>query len=261
VTPLLLGCVLVVLVASGAAAADGDAIDPDRPDLSFSAKTVGAGRVQLETGMLFERTRMAAEPTERRLLAETTLRIGVGDRFELRVDGEPIVRLRGAEDATDVGDFRLGAKWRFLDAAQGDSRPALALLPFVKLPTAPTPIGTGKPDYGLLLLASFELPADWALDANAGVAAIGQTGPSGHLVQALISAALSRKLGAAVTTFAEIFYASRDEWSGRDQVAVDAGLVWTVRPNLALDAAVGTSLYGRAPDMFVRAGGSVRFGR
>jgi hypothetical protein len=260
-TQLILGCVLALLVASGAAAADGDAIDPDRPDLSFSAKTVGAGRVQLESGMLYERTRMAAAPTERRLVAETTLRIGLGDRFELRLDGEPIVRLRGAEDATDVGDFRLGAKWRFLDAAEGAVWPALALLPFVKLPTAPTPIGTGKPDYGLLLLASLELPADWALDANAGVVAIGQTQPSGYLVQALVSASLSRKLGAAVTAFGEIFYASREEWSGRDQVAVDAGIVWTVLPNLALDAAVGTSLYGRAPDVFVRAGGSVRFGR
>jgi hypothetical protein len=259
-TRLVLGCALVVLVASGAAAADGDALDPDRPDLSFSAKTVGAGHVQLETGMLFERTRTAAEPTERRLSAETTLRIGVGDRFEVRVDGEPIVRLRGAEDATDVGDFRLGAKWRFLDAAQGAARPALALLPFVKLPTAPTPVGTGKPDYGLLLLASFELPADFALDANAGVTAIGQTRPSGHLVQALVSASLSRKLGAALTSFGEIFYASREEWSGRDQVGVDAGITWTVLPNLALDAAVGTSLYGRVPDVFVRAGGSVRFG-
>jgi hypothetical protein len=260
VTQLIVAWVLVVLIASGATAAAGDALDPDRPDLSFSATTVESGRVQLETGMLFERTRMAAEPTKRRLSAETTLRIGLGDRFELRIDGEPIVRLRGAEDTTDVGDFRLGAKWRFLDAAEGAVRPALALLPLVKLPTAPTPIGTGRPDYGLLLLASFELPADFVLDANAGAAAIGQTGPSGYLVQALVSASLSRKLGAAVTTFGEIFYASREEWSGRDQVAIDTGIVWTVLPNLALDAAVGTSLYGRAPDVFVRAGGSVRFG-
>lgn len=256
-----LGCVLAVLVASAAAGADDDALDPDRPDASFSAKTVGAGRVQLETGALFERTRIAAEPTERRLAAETTLRIGVGGRFEVRVDGEPIVRLRGAEEATDVGDFRLGAKWRFLDATQDAAWPALALLPFVKLPTAPAPIGTGKADYGVLLLATFELPGDFGLDVNAGIAAIGQTRPSGHLLQALVSASLSRKLGAVLTGFGEIFYASREERSGRDQVGVDGGITWTVLPNIALDAAVGTSLYGRLPDVFVRAGGSVRFGR
>ena len=260
-TRLVCASVLVVLLASAAAAADDDAIDSDRPDLSFSAKTVGAGRVQLEAGVLFERTRLAAEPTERRLAAETTLRIGVGDRLELRIDAEPIVRLRGAEDAMDVGDFRLGTKWRFLEASPDGGWSALALLPVVKLPTAPTPIGSGKADYQLLLLASFELPASFALDVNAGVAAIGQTRPSGYLVQAQVSASLSRKLGATLATFGEISYASREEWSGRDQAAVDVGIVWTVRPDVALDAAVGTSVYGRLPDVFVRAGGSVRFGR
>lgn len=254
-------CALVLLIARGAAAADGDALDPDRPDVSSSARTLGAGRVQLETGVLAERTRLAGEPTERRISAEMLLRIGVAERLELRVDGEPIVAVRGVEDAIDVGDFRVGAKWRFLDALEGAASPMLALLPFVKLPTAPTPIGSGKADYGLLLAASFELPADFALDANAGLAAIGQTRPSGYLLQALVAASLSRKLAAAVTGFGEIFYASREEWSGRDQVGVDAGIVWTVLPNLALDAAVGTSLHGRLPDVFVRAGGSVRFGR
>jgi hypothetical protein len=251
----------VLLGACSAAGADDDALDPDRPDVSSGTRTVGARRVQLETGVLLERTRLAGEPTERRIAAETLLRIGVTERLDLRVDAEPIVALRGVEDAIDVGDFRVGAKWRFFEASETTAWPRLALLPSVKLPTAPTPIGSGKADYALLLAASFELPADLALDATAGLAAIGQTRPSGYLLQALVSASLSRKLAPAVTGFGEIFYASREEWSGRDQVGVDAGVVWTVLPNLALDAAVGTSLYGRLPDVFVRAGGSVRFGR
>jgi outer membrane putative beta-barrel porin/alpha-amylase len=255
-----LACALVLIVARGAAAAEGDdALDPDRPDVSSSARTVGAGRVQLETGVLAERTRLAGEPTERRLSAEMLVRIGIGERLELRVDGEPIVRLRGADDATDVGDFKIGAKWRFFDG--DDGAPMLALVPSVKLPTAPTPIGTGKADYAVLLVASFPLPADFGLDVNAGLAANGQTRPSGQLLQALVSASLSRKLGAALSAFGEVFYNSREEWSGRDQVGVDAGVVWTLRPNIALDTAVGTSLYGRVPDVFVRAGGSIRFGR
>ena len=256
-----LACVLVAVLASGVAAAERDVLDPDRPDVTTGAKTVGAGRVQLESGAFYSRTSAAGEPTERRLSAEMLLRIGVSERVEVRVDGDPIVRLRGPDHATDVGDFRLSVKWRLFDPGENAAWPALALLPIVKLPTAPTPIGTGKADYGLVLAASFELPADFGLDASAGVAAVGQTRPSGHLLQALVSASLSRKLGAAIAGFAEVFYASREEWSGRDQVGIDAGIIWTVLPNLALDAAVGTSLYGSMPDVFVRAGGSVRFGR
>jgi hypothetical protein len=253
--------VLMLLFASGAIGADDDAIDPDRPDVSSSAKTVRPGRVQLETGVLFERTRTAGEPTEKRLSAEALVRIGVTDRLEVRVDGEPIVRLRGADHTTDVGDVTLGAKWRFFQAPDGSAWPLLALNPSVKLPTAPEPISSGKADVGLLLLASFDLPAQLSLDLNAGLAAIGQTRPNGYLLHARTSASMSRDLGRGVSAFAEVFYGSRDEWHGRDQVGIDGGIVWRILPNVALDAAVGTSLYGRLPDVFVRAGGSIRFGR
>ena len=260
-TRLLLACVLLLLTAGAVVAADDDTIDPDRPDVSISAKTVGAGRVQLETGVLAERTRLAGEPTERRLSAEALVRIGLARPFELRVEAEPIVRLRGAEDATDVGDFRLGAKWRFFDPPDGGSWPALALNPFVKLPTAPEPIGSGKTDFGLRLIASFDLPAHFSLDTNAAVAAIGQTRPSGHLVQAQVTASLSREILRNVSTYGEVFYLSRETRDARDQVGFDAGVVWRILPNFAVDAAVGTSLYGSLPDVFVRAGGSIRFGR
>jgi Putative MetA-pathway of phenol degradation len=252
---------LVLLLASGALGADDDTIDPDRPDVASSAKTVGPRRVQVETGVLFSRTSVAGEPTERRLSAEALLRMGLTDRLEVRVDSAPIVRLRGAEDATDVGDFTLSATWRFLEPPADSAWPALALNPFVKLPTAPAPIGTGKTDVGLLLISSFELPARFALDLNAGAAAVGQTRPSGYLVQALTAASISRELGGRLSAFAEVFFASRDERDGRDMVGIGAGVMWKVLPTLALDAAVGTSLHGSLPDVVVRAGGSIRFGR
>jgi hypothetical protein len=258
---LAAACGLMLLLATGAVGADDDAIDPDRPDVSSSAKTVGRGRVQLETGVLFERTRAAGEPTERRLATEAMLRVGLTERLEIRVDGEPFVRLRGEADASDVGDFTLSTKWRFLEAPEGSEWPALGLLALVKLPTAVEPIGSGKADVGLVLLANFELPARFALDLNAGLAAIGQTRPSGYLLQALAAASLSHDLGAGVSAFGEVFYTSREERDGRDSAGLDVGLVWKALPSLALDAAVGTSLRGRVPDVFVRAGGSIRFGR
>ena len=258
---LAVACLLVAGFAGAVAAADDDLIDPDRPDIAFGAKTIQPGRVQLESGLLFERTRTAREPTERRWSAEATLRVGVAKGLELRLDGEPIVRLRGADDVTDVGDLTLGAKWRFFDPPDGGSWPALALNPFVKLPTAPEPIGSGKTDFGLRLIASFDLPAHFSLDTNAAVAAIGQTRPSGHLVQAQVTASLSREILRNVSTYGEVFYLSRETRDARDQVGFDAGVVWRILPNFAVDAAVGTSLYGSLPDVFVRAGGSIRFGR
>jgi hypothetical protein len=258
---LVVAAAAVLLVAAPALAADEDAIDPDRPDLTNGAKTVGRGRVQVEGGVVYQRTGLAGLPSQRAFAVETTLRAGVTERLELRVDGVPFVRLRGAEEDTDVGDFTLGAKYRFLDAPDEAWWPTLALGPFVKLPTAGQPIGSGRTDFGLILIASFDLPWRLGLDVNAGMAAVGQNGSGGYLLQARASASLAYAVSEPLSVFAEVFYASRAEREGRDQAGVDAGVIWRVTRDVALDVAAGTSLAGQAPDFFVRSGASVRFGR
>jgi hypothetical protein len=257
----LLAAAALLVSVGPALGAEDDVIDPDRPDVTNSAKTVGRGRVQLETGVLYERTRLAASPAERRMAIEAALRVGLTESLELDIGAEPIVRLRGGVDETDVGDVTLGVKYRFLESIDGGWWPTLALNPFVKLPIAQEPIGSGRTDAGLVLLATFDLPWQFGLDVNAGAALIGQTRPSGHLVQARASASLSREVIQRLSTFVEVAYASREEWDGRDTLAVQAGLIWRVTRDLALDAAVSTGVLGSLPDFGVRVGGSVRFGR
>ena len=46
-----------------------------------------------------------------------------------------------------------------------------------------------------------------------------------------------------------------------DRVQLDAGIVWRLARDVALDASGVTSLAGPGPDWAVRAGVSVRFGR
>jgi hypothetical protein len=233
---------LLALLASPVEAAD-DEMDPDRPDVASSARTVGRGRVQVESG-IFARTRLAGEPTERRLSPEAMLRLGVTDAFEVRVAGEPIVRLRGAEDATDVGDFWASAKWQVFDAPDGSRWPALARPTSARCSLPPSTLRRRSPS-----------------TSTRGGRRSARAGPSGYFLQALTAASLSREIAGGVTAFGEVFYGSRDERDGRDQVGLDTGIVWKMTRDLALDVGAGTSLYGRLPDVFVRAGGSMRFGR
>lgn len=253
--------VLVLLAAGPGCAANDDVIDPDRPDTTNSANPVAKGRVQLETGAFYRRTSEGGAPAERRLSWETTLRLGIADNVELRVDAEPVVHVDNSRDETDVGDFSLGLKYRFLTTRQDAWWPALALNPFVKLPIAQEPIGSGETDAGLLLLASFDLPSDFTLDVNAGAVLVGQHRASGHVVQARASASLSRRLIGGLSGFVELAFASRDTREGRDGLGVQTGVIWRVTRDVALDTALSTSLAGAAPDFGVRAGVSVRFGR
>jgi len=85
--------------------------------------------------------------------------------------------------------------------------------------------------------------------------------PNGYLLQALAAASLERAVTERLSMFGEVFFASRGERDGRDALALNAGLVHLVNRRLALDMAAGTDLTGRSPDYFLRAGGSVLFGR
>lgn len=233
-------------------------VNPDRPGIGTGADTVPRAALQLEGGLDHARERRAGERAQRRTSLATTVRFGLLDGVELRLDAEPVVALRGAEKATDVGDVVLGAKLRLLEGAEETLRPTVSVLPSIKLPTAPEPIGTERPDVSVLALASFNAGA-LGLDLNAGVAAIAQRRPSGYLLQALVVATVNWLVTEAWTPFAEVFYNSRSEREGEDLVGVGAGVVYALTRDVALDGAVITAVSGRGPDYRLQAGITVRF--
>jgi hypothetical protein len=254
-------CALALLPLAAWAADEPEPISPDRAGAATSTSTVAPGAFQLESGLAYSRERIGGSPPERRFTVEAGVRAGVTDHLELRIEAEPLVRLRGAEDDTDHGDFTLSAKYRFLDASEGSWRPSLGVLPFVKLPVAEAPIGSGKTDFGALVLASFALPGQVSLDVDAGLAAVGQSRTGGYLLQAIVAAGASRDLTDWLTLFSDLVYASRAERAARASVALDAGVIWRPTRDVAVDTSVVTSLAGPGPDWAVRGGVSIRFGR
>jgi outer membrane putative beta-barrel porin/alpha-amylase len=235
-------------------------IEPDRPDAASSAKTVAPGAFQIETGIAYSSQRFAAAATERRLSQELTLRLGLTDRLEVRLEGEPVVNLRGAEDTTNVGDFRLGLKYRFLDSHEGAWWPALAVQPFVKIASAPDPIGSERTDFGAVAIATFDLPANFTLDVNGGITAVGQRHSNGFLPQGAAAGSLSKTVFGDLTAFVELFGATRTTGDSQYGLGAGAGVIYLIRPWLAVDLAVQTSLAGQLPDYTIRSGFSIRFG-
>ena len=251
---------LVMLPLTAWAGDEPEPISPDRASGSVSTSTVGPGVVQLETGLEYSHQRFGGSPTQRRFAIQAAVRGGLTDRLELDVDGEPLVSVSGSDDATSIGVLQLNAKYRFFDAGPDSWLPSLGVQPFVKLPVAREPIDSGKTDFGTLFLASFLLPGRFNVDLDAGMAANGQSRPHGYLMQAQAALGLSRDVAEAVTLFTDAFYASRADRAGRDSLGLDAGVVWRLTRDVALDASVVTSLIGQGPDWAVRAGVSVRFG-
>lgn len=241
--------------------ARSEEIQPDRPEVTESARLVPRGSLQLETGLTFSKESRAGRRAETVLGTEADLRIGLARNFELNIEGEPFVRVRGPEDDTGFGDVTLGLRYRFLEGDDDEpGSPSLGVKPFVKLPIAGEPIGADRAAFGLLFMASFALPLDFELEVNAGAVAVGQSRSSHYRGQAIVSASASRDLARWMFAFVELFYSTRAQRDEREQLALNVGLVYRVTPALALDAAVQTSLLGQGPDYLVRTGLSVRFG-
>ncbi len=253
-------CAAAAIATSIATADESERIQTDRPSISSSANTVPPGSLQIEAGAGYSRTSLGGKPADREFTLDVTLRAGLTDRMEIRLEGQPLVVTRGEQDDTGNGDVSLQAKYRFFDGSRGHGWPTLAVLPFVTFPIAHAPHGTNSPDFGLAGLASFTLPWKLSLDVNASVGGIAQR-PSGYLAQGAASAALSRDIGERWSTYLEVFFASPAERGADSSLGFDAGVQFFVTPYLALDAAGQTALAGPGPDYAFRAGLSVRFGR
>jgi hypothetical protein len=243
-------------------AAVAQPIDPDRPDLTTSAKVVGAGRLQLETGFDYEQARVGGSPMDKRLTLQATLRAGVTETLELSLETQPYAwRWSGGDDDSGSGDYTLGSKYRIYAPPPGSGAPLLAVRGYAKLPTASEPLGSGRPDFGALLLMTMGLPWHLSLDANAGVAAIGATRPNGFIPQGIVSGSLSWAVTDRLSTITELFFTTKADRDARESLLTTVALMYLVTPNLALDIGARTTLAGTGPDWAVLGGLSVRFGR
>ena len=254
---------LVLLLLPGfASAAWAEEIQPDRPEVTESARLVPRGSVQLETGAVFSREQFAGMPSQNVFGIEADLRIGVARQIEVNIEGDPFVRVRGPQDDTGFGEVTLGFRYRLVEGEDDEAwPPSVAVKPFLKLPGAGEPIGTGRPDFGALLLASFSLPWEFELEVNAGVAAIGQIDTSNFRPQGIASASLSHDIARGLFGFLEFFYKSREQRDESQQFFINTGLVYRVTPIFAVDAGVQVSLFGQGPDYVIRTGLSVLFRR
>jgi len=253
----LLACGWLVASMGWASEDDRFTVEPDRPDISNSTHTVPVHMLQVELGL--EYARFHDDTSERRLAAQTTLRMGLTDRLEVRLDGEPLVRVQEDSDDVGLGDLALGVKARVFEPVEGQCWPALGIQPFIKIPTARTPIGSGRLDAGALLLADQDLPWEMQLTVNAGLVVLGQS--HGALLQGLAAASLSREFSDRLSPYLELFFASREERDGHDTVGLDVDAFYRVTRRIAVDAATEMTLNRRRPDYALRTGVSWLVGR
>ncbi len=248
----------------------------DRPDQTESPNTVPRGYTQLETGLLYIRDEAAGVKVDVFEFPSTLVRIGLADKFELRVGWSGYIfediEVGGSTFEDDgPGDGELGGKiglWGpSLSHGSGKSGNSTgALLVSISLPVGEDNFTSDRFDPSFRLSVGHDLADNLSLGYNLGIewdSALDESGNDRNtgsdfiytLVLGFGDVASKPRLGAFVELFGEI-PASAD---GTPRHSLDGGFTYLFRPSVQFDIFGGIGLSDDAPDWFIGSGLSVRF--
>lgn len=162
----------------------------DRPGFNTAACTVDPGHLQVEIGLTgWTLDKQPDERTDSIDAGDILLRYGVGPTTELRLGWAAFGHVRtrdritGAVERTQgVGDVTLALKQNLRHPAESANGLALALLPYVTLPTGHDEIGAGDWGAGLIVPISYKLNDTLLFALSPEIdAAVNESGSGRHL--------------------------------------------------------------------------------
>lgn len=223
----------------------------DRPDVSESAFTVDAGRIQVESNLFgYWRSRPDEDGTvtDAYDVARTNLRIGLTSSLEVSLVWQPygvvVAHPRAAPTIKNsgMGGINVRAKYNVWgnDTFEKPGATALALLPILVLPTdRDNGISPEHVQGGLVVPFAVKLTDKFALAINGGVVYVREGGATGHDAEYLASASLSYEWNDKLGTYYEIgAILDRDNDPLGDIAFVGTGVTYKLNKNLQLDAGV-----------------------
>jgi hypothetical protein len=137
---------------------------------------------------------------------------------------------------------------------------AFALIPYVKLPTAPLGIGNGAIEEGVIAPLQISLPRGFTLLFNSEVDLLKNSTDNARHTNFINLVTVSHELVKDVTLYVEGWSDyNNDPVVKTTQYSFDLAVAWLVRRNLQLDAGIDFGLNSSTPKVQVFAGISQRF--
>jgi hypothetical protein len=246
-----------------------DAIETDRPDQTETATVVGAGRVQIEAGVVYESSRSTMANTfgggettvDATVMSIPTVlvRFGLTDLLELRVEGgmqrdERTISVAGTEGVAETVSGTVAPALGFKVELHEESGP-LPQMAFIGDLTLPVGEEGYRPEHvapAFRFTFSHSLGESLALGYNLGAEWSGSDPNGVGIYTVTLAAALTEALGAYVEAFGEM------STGATPMHMLDGGFTLKPMPNLQLDLSGGLALNEVSPDYFFGAGVSVR---
>lgn len=242
-----------MIQASGAETETIRPLSTDRPDTTESPYSVDKGHFQLEMEMSAP-TRDGGRWTSH-TLGELNAKFGLTDNADFQVVMPFYTRVRSGDEG--YGDTEIRLKYNLWGNAGGDT--AMALMPFVKIPTANGDLGNGEVEGGWIVPFSFSAPGDWscALMGEVDLASDDDTG--GYQIVGLTSATASHAIMENTAGFLEIVGIFSAESSNDIEVYFNTGMTWGIAETWQLDGGLRVGLTSASADLTPFVGISTKF--
>jgi hypothetical protein len=244
------------------------AFSPDRPTKSNSATTVDAGHFQYEADFAnwtYDHDNSAGITTSNLVIGAPTLKIGLTENTDFELATMPINFAYAKDRATNArsndfgfGDLYTRLKYNIIGNEGGMY--ALAITPYVKAPTASTPIGNAHWEGGAYAPLSINLPDNWGLNFQSEYDRLEKSDLSGTYsnYQNLVNVS-HPVIWDSLTGFLEFWSDVSGDQGGQVEYTSDLSLAWLIKDNLQLDSGVNIGLNKAASDLQVYAGIAQRF--
>lgn len=243
--------------------ADLRSFNTDRPPKANSPYTVDAGHFQYETDLVvFGYGDAGGRRTEDWTVLDPTLKLGLTNTIDAELQFTPYqsawTRASGATSrASGWGDTYFRLKFNLLGDDHGDI--AVALLPYVKLPTAHAGLGDGAVEGGLILPVSFAAPGGFTIVVMPEADDLRNAANNGSHAALDFLINVSHPLNKKWTFYTEVFTTQSAQRSDKPTYTLDEALTYALTPNLQLDFGGNFGLNVAPPQLQPYVGLSQRF--
>ena len=244
-------------------------LSTDRPDKTESAYTVDAGRFQIESDLLsYSSDHDTADGADTQVdawsVAAVNVKAGLLNWMDLQVVLDTYNHVTTDDRLTSqkvtqsgLGDLTTRLKMNVWGNDGGKT--ALAVMPFVKIPTNQDDLGNDDVEGGIIIPLAVELPAGWGMGLMTEFDFVRNSADDGYSTDFVNTVTFSHdivgNLGGYVELFTLISSESNTDWIG----TFDMGLTYGLTEDIQLDAGINIGITESAEDFNPFLGLSWRF--
>lgn len=228
-------------------------LSTDRPDTTESAYSVDPGHFQFEWE-LAAFTRDGGELSDF-TLGELNLKYGLTEIMDIQWVLPFYSHVRQGDEG--FGDMMFRLKTNLWGNDGGDT--AMAVMPFVKLPTARGDLGNDEIEGGVMVPFSFPGPAGWSCAVMGELDVAADDDGSGYHLVGLVSATASHALTQSTAGFVEVVGIFSAETSDETEAYFNTGFTWALAEQWQVDGGLRIGLNSASADLTPFVGLSTKF--